>query len=76
MNFATPLPLAANTVYIVSININNYFVTTRSGLAIPLTAGIAHSANDVKNGVYGSAAGVFPTTSYGSTNYFVDVVIR
>jgi hypothetical protein len=75
-NLATPLPLAANTVYIVSVNINNYFVTTRSGLLTPLTSGIAHSANDVKNGVYGATAGAFPTNSFGSTNYFVDVVIR
>jgi hypothetical protein len=75
-NFATPLPLAANTVYIVSVNANAYFVTTRSGLATPLTSGIAHTAADVKNGVYGSSAGLFPTSSFSSTNYFVDVVIR
>jgi Domain of unknown function (DUF4082)/Malectin domain/Bacterial Ig-like domain len=75
-NFATPLPLAANTVYIVSVNANAFFSTTRSGLATPLTSGIAHSAADVKNGVYGSAAGLFPTNFFSSTNYFVDVVIR
>jgi hypothetical protein len=75
-NFGTPIALAANTVYIVSFNANAFFSTTRSGLATPLTSGIAHSANDVKNGVYGSAAGVFPTSSFSSTNYFVDVVIR
>jgi hypothetical protein len=75
-NLATPIALAANTVYIVSVNANAFFATTRSGLATPLTSGIAHSANDVKNGVYGSAAGVFPTSSFSSTNYFVDVVIR
>jgi hypothetical protein len=75
-NLDTPLVLAPNTVYIVSVNDNAFFATTRSGLATPLTAGIAHTANDVKNGVYGSAAGVFPTSSFSSTNYFVDVVIR
>ena len=75
-NFSTPLPLTANTVYIVSVNANAYFATTRSGLATPLTNGIAHTAADVKNGVYGSTAGLFPTGSFSSTNYFVDVVIR
>jgi hypothetical protein len=75
-NLNTPLQLAANTVYIVSVNANAFFATTRSGLATPLTSGIAHSANDVKNGVYGSAAGLFPNSSFSSTNYFVDVVIR
>src|SRR5437763_1587186 len=75
-NFTTPVPLSANTVYIVSVNANAFFATTRSGLVTPLTSGIAHSAADVKNGVYGSAAGLFPTGSFGSTNYFVDVVVR
>jgi fibronectin type 3 domain-containing protein len=75
-NFATPFALAANTVYIVSVNANAFFSTTRSGLAVPLASGIAHSAADVKNGVYGSAAGLFPTNFFSSTNYFVDVVIR
>ncbi|MDX6475769.1 MAG: hypothetical protein QOH95_1280 [Gaiellaceae bacterium] len=75
-NFATPVPLAANTVYIVSVNANAFFSTTRSGLAVPLASGIAHSAADVKNGIYGTAAGLFPTSSFSSTNYFVDVVVR
>ena len=76
VNLPTPFALAANTVYIVSVNANAFFSTTRSGLAIPLTSGIAHSANDVKNGAYGSAAGLFPVNSFSSTNYFVDVVVR
>jgi len=76
VNLSSPLALAANTVYIVSVNSNAFFSTTRSGLAIPLTSGIAHTAADVKNGVYGSAAGLFPTNFFSSTNYFVDVVIR
>jgi fibronectin type 3 domain-containing protein len=75
-NFATPLQLAANTVYVVSININAFFVTARSGLATPRTAGIARTPNDIRNGIYGSSAGVFPTNSFSSTNYFVDVVVR
>ena len=75
-NFSTPFALAANTVYIVSVNANAFFSTTRSGLATPLVSGIARSAADVKNGVYGSAAGLFPTNFFSSTNYFVDVVIR
>jgi hypothetical protein len=75
-DFASPLPLAANTVYIVSVNANAYFSTIRSGLTTALTSGIAHTVADGKNGVYGSAAGVFPTLSFSSTNYLVDVVIR
>ena len=75
-NFATPLQLTANTVYIVSVNANAFFVTTRSGLATQLVNGIARTAPTTLNGVYGSAAGLFPTSSFSSTNYFVDVVIR
>jgi len=75
-NFATPIALNASTVYIVSVNANAFFSTTRSGLATPLTSGIARSAADVKNGVYGAAAGLFPASSFSSTNYFVDVVVR
>jgi hypothetical protein len=75
-NFATPVALAANTVYVVSINANAFFATTRSGLVTPLASGIARSPADVKNGVYGPTAGMFPTNSFSSTNYFVDVVIR
>jgi hypothetical protein len=75
-NFATPVALSANTVYIVSVNANAFFSTTRSGLATPLTSGIARSAADIKNGVYGASAGLFPASSFSSTNYFVDVVVR
>ena len=75
-NFATPITLAPNTVYVVSVNANAFFSTTKSGLATPLTNGIARSANDIKNGVYGAAAGLFPNSSFSSTNYFVDVVVR
>jgi hypothetical protein len=75
-NFATPLQLTANTVYVVSVNANAFFVTTRSGLATQLVNGIARTAPTTLNGVYGSAAGLFPNSSFSSTNYFVDVVIR
>jgi hypothetical protein len=72
----TAITLAPGTTYIVSVNANAFFSVTRSGLATQLTGGIAHTVADGKNGVYGSAAGVFPTTSFGSTNYFIDVVVR
>ena len=39
--------------------------------ALPLS-----SIADGANGVYGSAAGVFPTQSFSSSNYFVDVVVQ
>jgi hypothetical protein len=31
---------------------------------------------DGANGVFGSSAGTFPTSSYKNSNYFVDPVVR
>jgi hypothetical protein len=72
----TPLALAAGTTYIVSVNANAFFGLTRSGLASAVTVGPLSSVADGANGVFGSAAGVFPTQSYSSSNYFVDVVVQ
>jgi hypothetical protein len=73
---STPLSLAAGTTYVVSINANAYFGSTQLGLASQVNSGPLHSVADGKNGVYGSAAGVFPTQSFKTSNYFVDVVVR
>jgi hypothetical protein len=73
---STPLALASGTTYIVSVNANSSFGLTRSGLATAVTAGPLSSIADGANGVYGSAAGVLPTQSFSSSNYFVDVVVQ
>lgn len=72
----TPLTLQANTTYVVSVGLNAYYVSTRSGLATQVTGGIVQSVADAKNGVYAPTAGLFPTSFYSSSNYFVDVVVR
>jgi hypothetical protein len=72
----TAVNLTPGTTYVVSVNANAFFSVSRSGLATQLTSGIAHTVADGKNGIYGSAAGAFPTLSFSSTNYFVDVVVR
>jgi hypothetical protein len=73
---STPLALASGTTYVVSVNANAYFGATRSGLAAAVSVGPLSSVADGANGVFGSAAGVFPTQSFSSSNYFVDVVVR
>jgi hypothetical protein len=73
--FATPLTLTANTTYVVSVNANAYFGVTTSGLATQLTSAPISSVVG-GNGVFGAAAGTFPTGSYSSSNYFADVVVR
>ena len=72
---ATPLSLDANTTYVISVNANAVFAKTTSGLASEIVSGPLRSIAGGPNGVFGSAAGVFPTNSYQSSNYFVDPVV-
>jgi len=70
---SSPLSIAANTTYVVSVNTGNtYYVCTTSGLASQVVSGDLHSVVG-NNGVYGTP-GQFPTNSYSSSNYFRDVV--
>jgi PKD repeat protein len=82
VNFATPVAITANTVYVASYlaprgryaGDNSYFAT-RGVTNGPLTAlqnGVSGS-----NGVYRYGSSVaFPNNSYQSTNYWVDVVFQ
>ncbi len=74
-SLSTPFPLQPGVVYVASVGVNYTFVLTYDGLANQITSGPLQSVADGKNGVFGSAAGTFPTSSYRSTNYFVDVVV-
>jgi hypothetical protein len=77
---SNPVPITANTIYVASYHANsggyaldeNYFV---SGVdAGPLHA-LATSVS--ANGVYAYRTGItFPTTIYGASNYWVDVVFN
>ena len=78
-SFATPIAINANTTYVASYfapvgrySVNeNYFssATTRG----PLTA--LQNGTDGANGVYRYGASGFPTSSYASSNYWVDVML-
>ncbi len=80
VNFTTPVAITAGTTYVASYfaplghyaDDNNYFAS--SGITNgPLTA-LSNSAAG-GNGVYlYGASGGFPTSSYQSSNYWVDVV--
>ena len=71
----TPLSLQAGSVYIVSVNANAFFSVSPLGLQSQVVAGPLRSVADGANGVFGSAAGVFPNQTYNSTNYFVDMQV-
>ena len=70
----TPLGIAANTPYVVSVNTgtNGFYGATYGAFATPLTNGHL-TAPAGANGLYGNP-GTFPTASYQSTNYFRDLV--
>ncbi|QEC50093.1 DUF4082 domain-containing protein [Baekduia soli] len=73
---STPVTLTPGVVYTVSVGFNTRFVMTQSGLGTRLVNGPLFSIDDGRNGVYAASAGVFPTGSYSSSNYFVDAVVR
>ena len=80
MNFAAPVPIAANTVYVVSYHtaVGNYaytrnFFTSKGRDSGPLHA--LRSNGSSGNGVYHfDSSIVFPDSTFKSTNYWVDVV--
>ncbi|MFL5238273.1 MAG: DUF4082 domain-containing protein [Rhizomicrobium sp.] len=69
---ATPLTIQAGTSYVVSVNVNDYYVATSQGFASGISNGGLNAP--VSAGVYDYVAGVFPTADYQNTNYFRDVV--
>lgn len=73
----TPITVAAGTTYVVSyLAPQGRYSGTSAFFANAYTAGPL-SARSGANGLYlYGAAGGFPTGSYNSTNYFVDVVFR
>ena len=74
VTFSNPVAIAAGTTYVASYHSNghytatgNYFTTAR--VNGPLTAPAAN------NGVYTYGTGnLFPTSSFGAANYWVDVI--
>jgi hypothetical protein len=79
-SFPTPVPLTADTTYIASYHTNTRYSATsgfftgnhtRGSLTAPSSAGSGG------NGVFTyGPAGSFPNSSFGATNYWVDVVVR
>jgi hypothetical protein len=70
-----PLSLSAGTVYVVSVNANSSFVQTFDALATAVVSGPLRSVADGQNGVFADAAGLFPTQSFRSSSYHVDLEV-
>ena len=72
-NLTTPLSIAANTTYVVSVNTRSaYYVATNNGLASSISNGPLSTIVGA-NGVYGNP-GAYPTNTWQASNYFRDVV--
>jgi hypothetical protein len=69
----TPISIQANTTYVVSVNVNAYYVFTSEGLVNSIVNGDLSSVADGNNGVFNGTSGAFPTNSYRNTNYFRDI---
>ncbi len=69
----TPINIAANTTYVVSVNANSYFAVSGNAIATTITNGDLSAVADGSNGVYNPTPNSFPTSSNNS-NYFRDIV--
>ena len=81
VNFSTPVAITANTVYVASYFSptgdfavdRSYFAT--AGVSNPPLSAPMDGGTGAANGIYVySSTSQFPTTSYQSSNYWVDVV--
>ena len=82
VNFATPVAITANTVYVASYHTNtghysddqNYFAG--KGMDSPPLHALADGVSGV-NGVYAyGSSSSFPSNGWNSSNYWVDVVFQ
>ncbi len=80
VDLAQDVAIEANTTYVVSYHTNGYYSATSNFFANSLSNDnltALSSALSGGNGVYAyGSGGVFPTNSYNSTNYYVDVAFR
>jgi phosphodiesterase/alkaline phosphatase D-like protein len=76
--FPTPVAITANTTYVASYHApSGGYAVTAGGLASAVAAPPLHALRDGfdgASGVYRYGASGFPTSTFGSTNYWVDVV--
>ncbi|GAN76151.1 DUF4082 domain-containing protein [Acidisphaera rubrifaciens] len=77
-DFAMPVPIAANTIYVASYHTGvGHYSATANGFASSITSGPLTAPASGGNGVYAyGSSSVFPTQNYNATNYGVDVVFN
>jgi hypothetical protein len=78
-NFANPIPVSANTLYVASYYApqGNYTATGGFFASAGVNSGTLHApanGSNGNNGLYSYGADAFPAGSYNGTNYWVDPV--
>ncbi|MFN6460360.1 MAG: N,N-dimethylformamidase beta subunit family domain-containing protein [Nostoc sp. DedVER02] len=68
-----PVNIQANTIYVVSVNANAYFVATYDQLGSSIINGDLSSVADNNNGVFNVSPNSFPSSSFRNTNYYRDI---
>ncbi|MDB5609049.1 MAG: cadherin-like/VCBS repeat-containing protein [Bradyrhizobium sp.] len=81
VTLATPVNIAANTTYVASYHTTGTYVVTNNYFTTAFTSGTLTAPSTTTaggNGVYAyggtSTAGIFPTSTFGASNYWADVV--
>ena len=76
MLFSTPVSITAGTTYVAGyLAPNGHYSYTAAGLQSAVDNGPLHTIADGSNGVYAyGGSSTFPSNSYNSTNYWVDVI--
>lgn len=69
---SSPLSISANTTYIVSVNVNAYYMALNNVFTNEINAGVLTGLSG-SNGVFGNINS-FPTNSFSSSNYFRDII--
>ncbi|MGZ3599858.1 MAG: DUF4082 domain-containing protein [Ktedonobacterales bacterium] len=76
LTFTTPVAIQANTIYVASYHTNaGYYSSDQSFFTNQYDAWPLHAPAG-NNGLYSYGSSQFPTQTYGSTNYWVDVVFN
>jgi hypothetical protein len=77
MAFSSPIAVVANTQYIASYHTaSGRYAFDRDYFSVSEVYSVPLRAPAITNGVYQYGAGGFPSSSWNSSNYWVDVVIQ
>lgn len=78
VSFASPITLYTGQIYTISYSLpNGYYSYTSNGLASIIASQYLSSVaygDGAGNGVYNNTPGSYPTSSFNSTNYWIDPV--